>query len=316
MARLRYLVRCLAKQVDLTHFLCPNCGHTESGVVDRKYLVTQLRRCGRCSLLFRTPTDDPTTNQQFYEGEYAQGFTTELPSESALTSLIATNFAGTEKDYAYYIVVLRQLGLAKGARIFDFGCSWGYGSYQLMRAGYDVVSFEIDRVRGRFAQDKLEVRLVNDLNTLLSNASHVGQYDCFFAAHVLEHVPCPAAVFGYARKLLAPNGLFVSFTPNGSAAFRKKEPAAWSKLWGEVHPNFIDDVCLDVHFQDAPRAIGSSPVSAVVLPTEARLCVLDSLDRSELMFVARPSSPRFAANKSDQSHSAVSAAKLASSADR
>jgi SAM-dependent methyltransferase len=316
MGRLRYLVRCLAKQVDLTHFLCPNCGHTESGVVDRKYLVTQLRRCGRCSLLFRTPTDDPTRNQQFYEGEYAQGFTTELPSEATLTSLIATNFAGTEKDYAYYIDVLRQLRLAKGTRIFDFGCSWGYGSYQLMQAGYEVVSFEIDRKRGRFAQDKLDVRLVNDLDALLSNPSHVGRYDCFFSAHVLEHVPRPAAVFAYARKLLAPNGLFVSFTPNGSVEFRKKEPTAWSKLWGEVHPNFIDDVFLDVHFQDAPRAIGSSPVSAVVLPTEARLCVLDSLDRSELMFVARPSSPGFGANKGDQSHSVASAAKLASSADR
>jgi 2-polyprenyl-3-methyl-5-hydroxy-6-metoxy-1,4-benzoquinol methylase len=289
MGRLRYLVRCLAKQVDLTHFRCPNCGHSESSVVDRKYLVTQLRRCGRCSLLFRTPTDDPTKNQQFYEKEYAQGFTTELPSESALASLIATNFAGTEKDYAYYIEVLGQLGLAKGARIFDFGCSWGYGSYQLMRAGYDVVSFEVDRARRRFAREQLGVRSVDDMDALMTDPSHLGRYDCFFSAHVLEHVPRPAAVIAYARKLLAPNRLFVSFTPNGCAAFRKREPVAWSKLWGEVHPNFIDDVFLDAHFRDAPRAIGSSPVGAVALPSEAMLHVLDSLDRPELMFVARTS---------------------------
>jgi 2-polyprenyl-3-methyl-5-hydroxy-6-metoxy-1,4-benzoquinol methylase len=286
-ARLRYLARCLARQFNSARFGCPNCGHADSEILDRKYIVSQLRRCNRCKMMFRTPTDDPTKSQLFYEREYSQGFTTDLPSSSELQSLKSINFAGTEKDYTYYIQVLRGLGLNNGARVFDFGCSWGYGSYQFMVAGYDVASFEIDRARRDFARDKLGIRCVNDIDSLMSDQNHIGRYDCFFSAHVLEHVPRPKTVFSYARTLLAANGLFVSFTPNGSAAFRQKEPVAWSKLWGEVHPNFIDKTFLDAEFRHSPRTIGSSPVRSVTLPRNATMLFLDTLERSELMFAAR-----------------------------
>jgi SAM-dependent methyltransferase len=219
--------------------------------------------------------------------EYDQGFTTNLPTDSELLSLQASNFAGSKKDYTYYIEVLKQLGLGTDTRIFDFGCSWGYGSYQLVRAGYDVTSFEIDRTRARFAQDNLGVECIEDMDELMTDPDHIGRYDCFFSAHVLEHVARPARVFAYARKLVRAGGLFVSFTPNGGTAFRKKEPTAWGKLWGEVHPNFIDKEFLDVAFRDAPRAIASSPVTAVKLPNDTALQILDPLERSELMFIAR-----------------------------
>jgi 2-polyprenyl-3-methyl-5-hydroxy-6-metoxy-1,4-benzoquinol methylase len=288
MARFRYLARCLARQFNPPRFHCPNCGHSDSEIIDRKYFVSQLQRCNHCKLMFRAPTDNPAKNQQFYEREYSQGFTTDLPSDSELQSLKSINFTGTEKDYAHYIQVLRRLGLGNDARIFDFGCSWGYGSYQLMQAGYNVASFEIDRTRRRFARDRLGVRCVDDMDSLASDQNHIGRYDCFFSAHVLEHVHRPKTVFEYARKLLAANGLFVSFTPNGSAAFRQREPVAWSLAWGEVHPNFIDDVFLDLEFRHSPRTIGSSPVTVAALPTSATVLVLDSLERSELMFAALP----------------------------
>jgi 2-polyprenyl-3-methyl-5-hydroxy-6-metoxy-1,4-benzoquinol methylase len=287
-ARFRYLARCLARQFNPACFRCPNCGHADSKILDRKYVVSQLRRCNCCKLMFRTPNDDPAENKKFYEMEYAQGFTSNLPSDSELQSLKSINFARTEKDYSYYIGVLKQLGLGDGARIFDFGCSWGYGSYQLTKAGYNVTSFEVDRNRRRFAQDKLGLSCVDDMDSLVSDQDHISRYDCFFSAHVLEHVPRPKTVFEYARKLLAGHGLFVSFTPNGSAAFRQKEPVAWSKMWGEVHPNFIDDAFLDVEFRDSPRTIGSAPVRAVALPGDATMIFLDSLEGSELMFAALP----------------------------
>src|SRR5262249_9316491 len=149
MARFRYLARCLMRSFNPARFRCPNCGHANSEIIDCKYVVSQLRRCNHCKLMFRTPTDHPAKNQQFYEREYAQGFTTDVPSASELQSLKSNNFAETEKDYSYYVNVLKRLGLRNGARIFDFGCSWGYGSYQLMAAGYNVTSFEVDRTRRR-----------------------------------------------------------------------------------------------------------------------------------------------------------------------
>jgi len=231
-----------------------------------------------CKLLFRTPTDDPASNASFYEDKYAQGFTTEMPSDLTLEHLIATNFAGTEKDYAYYIGILLQLGLQEDARVFDYGCSWGYGSYQLGRAGFQVTSFEVAPSRRRFAREKLNVETIDDMQNVR------GHFDCFFSAHVLEHVPSPRLTFQYAMTLLKPGGLFVSFTPNGSKAHRVSP--GWSRLWGEVHPNFIDDVFLDEAFALAPRAFGASPVNPS-LPEDASPKRLNSLEGSELFFAAR-----------------------------
>jgi 2-polyprenyl-3-methyl-5-hydroxy-6-metoxy-1,4-benzoquinol methylase len=284
MTKLAYLRRSLAAQFKADRFRCPNCGGTHNSVVDRKYLVTQLRRCENCKMMFRTPTDDPAGNQSFYENDYTQGFTTELPSDSALTELKRSNFVGTEKCYSYYISVLTQLGLEQGARVFDYGCSWGYGSYQLAQAGFEVTSFEVAPSRRRYAHGKLGVSTVNDMDRVAADLAF--HFDCFFSAHVLEHVPSPAQSLNYAMQLLKPGGLFVSFTPNGSEGNRAVEPN-WSQHWGEVHPNFIDDTFLDSCFKFSPRAVGSSPVTDVSLPERPELKRLDKIDHGELFFAAR-----------------------------
>jgi hypothetical protein len=113
MSKLVYLQRSISRQFAKSRFLCPNCGGNKSDIIERKFLVTQLRRCADCKLMFRTPTDDPATNASFYESEYTQGFTTDMPSDAELARLKGSSFAGTEKDYAYYIDVLRQLGIWK-----------------------------------------------------------------------------------------------------------------------------------------------------------------------------------------------------------
>ena len=72
-----------------------------------------------------------------------------MPSEETLAGLLKNNFSD-EKYWAYYNDVLRRLGLQPVARIFDFGCSWGYGSSQMLKAGYSIVAFEIATTRRRF----------------------------------------------------------------------------------------------------------------------------------------------------------------------
>jgi 2-polyprenyl-3-methyl-5-hydroxy-6-metoxy-1,4-benzoquinol methylase len=247
-------------------------------------MITQLRRCSDCQLMFRTPNDDPALNSSFYESTYSQGFTTELPSDATLAHLKHTNFAGGEKDYSNYTSVLMQLGLQPGARIFDFGCSWGYGSYQFIKSGFQVTSFEVAPTRRRYAKEKLGVNVVDDMEGAASNLE--GQFDCFFSAHVLEHVPAPVQAFNQALRLVKENGLFVSFTPNGSVHCRSSSPD-WNKWWGEVHPNFIDEIFLDRSFRRSPRSVGSSPVSNASIPNDVELKLLDNLMGGELFFAAR-----------------------------
>ena len=207
-----------------------------------------------------------------------------MPGDDNLERLKESRFSGTEKDYSYYIGVLQDLGLPQGAAIFDYGCSWGYGSYQFGLAGFKVVSFEIAPTRRKYAAQKLDVRVVDDMET--AAATLQGTFDCFFSAHVLEHVPAPALVFKYALSLLRPGGLFVSFVPNGSMEYRAMA-VNWNKVWGEVHPNFLDDQFLDKAFRKSPRSIGSSPVSNASLPEDVTLRRVNSLNNVELFFAAR-----------------------------
>ncbi|MGA1983645.1 MAG: class I SAM-dependent methyltransferase [Acidobacteriaceae bacterium] len=210
---------------------CPACGSSESRIVRRKYGVTALRECENCALRFRTPKDDLGTAEAFYSDEvYKQGFTTDLPSDAELQTMLANRFAETEKDFGYRVEALVAAGLKPGARILDFGCSWGYGSWQMRQAGYNVFSYEIGRERARYAEEKLQCKMVSDLQTL------AGTVDCFFSSHVIEHLASPGIMFDAAESVLRPGGLFVCYCPNGAVEREKRDPDNYHHNWGKVHP--------------------------------------------------------------------------------
>jgi 2-polyprenyl-3-methyl-5-hydroxy-6-metoxy-1,4-benzoquinol methylase len=213
--------------------------------------VTALVECAHCKLLYRTPTDSTTYNQDFYQAEYTEGFTTECPDDEALESLKENGFAEETSGYSSYVEVLKHLGLAAGSRVFDFGCSWGYGSYRLSSAGYEVEAFEISEPRCAYAVEKLGINATCDM-------AMVGRdYDLFFSAHVLEHVPDLRSTLEFARTITKPGGLFVAFTPNGSQSYRKSNWPLFHKAWGLVHPNFLQDAFYKHVFKDNPYLIAS-----------------------------------------------------------
>jgi 2-polyprenyl-3-methyl-5-hydroxy-6-metoxy-1,4-benzoquinol methylase len=239
---------------------CPACGASDCQIVHRKYAVTALRQCRSCSLRFRTPKDNPETAETFYVNEvYKQGFTTDLPSEAELQVMLANRFSGTEKDFGERLEALAAAGLKPGARILDFGCSWGYGSWQMRQAGYDVFSYEIGRERARYAKEKLQCTMVSDLGTLDNTI------DCFFSSHVIEHLPNPRIMFDAAEKALRPGGLFVCYAPNGAVESERKNFAAYHHNWGKVHPLMMTPQFMKA---EASRrgfircAVFSSPVDA------------------------------------------------------
>lgn len=193
-------------------------------------------------------------NELFYQQEYEQGFTTEMPTDEALQEMLATRFENTPKDYSGYIRLLRALGLKPGDHILDFGCSWGYGTWQLSQAGFVVDGFEVSRSRCQYACDKLGVAAVDQLDQL------DGPFDCVFSAHVIEHVPNVLEMLTFARSKLRPGGLFVAFTPNGDEQNRNREPEAWQHLWGQVHPQLIDSDFCKKQLAGLPVLIASRPV--------------------------------------------------------
>jgi SAM-dependent methyltransferase len=287
LAKLAYLTRSIRKYPFSRYFICQNCHSPRSTVVESKYLVTSLRRCSSCGILFRTPTDLPEENLAFYNKKYKQGFTTDLPDKDRLSKYLESNFSGTEKDYSHYIDAINCLNIRPGERIFDFGCSWGYGSYQFLRAGFDVLSYEISVPRREYGIRNLGINATGDFEEAAHQ--HSGKFDCFFSAHVLEHVPSPSKIFSAAHNLLKPGGIFLAFFPNGADQHKKLNPQ-WSKLWGEVHPNVIDDYFLERQFSDWPRILGSTPLPQQFssdLFGNSKQSVKFSLDNAEMVFAAQ-----------------------------
>lgn len=268
---------------------CPNCGHDGFTNCDRKALVTELRDCTNCRLMYRFPTDPVEASLDFYQEDYEQGFTTDMPDDEALAALTGSRFAGHEKDYAPLIAMVADLCIGRGMRIFDFGCSWGFGSWQFAQAGYDVKSFEISRPRARYAREKLEVDLIDEV-AALEGATHLdGTCDLFFSNHVLEHVPSPSDAVATARRLLKPGGLFVAITPNGSLGYRDVAPKSWHRFWGKVHPNMLNDGFWAREFAAEPHFIGSLPPSRDKLAEWAAAPgqVRDSQEGDQLICVAK-----------------------------
>ena len=129
--KVRYLLRAVIHLALRQNLDCPNCHSRSSEVVDRKYLFTTLRRCPSCQLLHRIPRDSTGQGKTFYQAEYRQGFTTDMPEDEALQKLLVNKFRGGPRDYQPYLELLAKLGLNKGASLLEYGCSWGYGAWQL-----------------------------------------------------------------------------------------------------------------------------------------------------------------------------------------
>lgn len=229
-----YFAVSLLKALGRIGFICPSCGCKENEVVSRKFIVTSLRRCAGCRLLFRTPTSTEEEFDRFYQHKYESGFTTKLPTPEILETYLAKNFSGTPKDFNHYIRVMNALGVKPGSRLLDLGCSWGYGAWQFERAGYKVLGLELSQDRAKFAKEKLGVDVV-------CNSSEIkGSFDIIFSSHVLEHIPKLQPIIDFCDERLNRDGYFIAVTPNGSAAFRAKAPARWNRMWGFVHPLFLD----------------------------------------------------------------------------
>jgi SAM-dependent methyltransferase len=252
--------------------------------VARKALVTSLRECDNCGLRFRVPKDSSEAALRFYQAEYQQGFTTDCPSDEELQRLVSTGFRGNPNDYSFYIEVLHALGLRPGNRVLDFGCSWGYGSWQLRRAGFQVYSYEVSKPRAEYAAAKLGCHIISSLREIPEPV------DCFFSAHVIEHLPNPNIMWEAIGQVLAERGVVVCFTPNGESHLEQiYGTKQYHRLWGKVHPLLLTRKA----FEEMAARHGFVPDVFSARHSYRELAPLEKenrLDGSELLLVASRSS--------------------------
>jgi len=240
MASIGFLLRVLRQRLIGQERSCPYCRCANAILVGRKKIVLELQRCDACGLMYRWPKDTVRFNHRFYQWRYRQGMTTGMPDRESLEKCKKTMFRGTEQDFADKIAVLKSL--MPWGRVLDYGCSWGYGTLQLVAAGYDAFGFEISQPRAAFGRARLGVKIISSEIALDGFAQ---SFDAVFASHVLEHLPAPSAVFDRLAKLLKPNGLLLAFVPNCDGDEARRLGVNWGPMCCEKHPLALDPQFLE-----------------------------------------------------------------------
>ena len=231
-AKIRYVRRILHHRWHDQPRVCPYCGPSSIvKLVRRKKLIVEILQCQNCHLWFRWPADTPGEHDKYYQEEFA-GDSPQviLPGDPELRLLTSTNFSGSPLDIKSKVRILHFL--RPGGRVLDFGCSWGYGTYQLQQYGFDAVGFEISKPRSEYGRKMLGLKIINTFEEL--EKLPAGGFDVVFSNHVVEHLPNIAAVFMSLTRLLNQNGFVFHILPNFMG--KKARSGYWVKWIGEDHP--------------------------------------------------------------------------------
>lgn len=259
---------------------CPSCGSSNTRMLKRKAVVTSLHICEECCLMYRCPKSSYYEAELFYQTDYNEGVTTNCPNDQELRRLKHIFFRDTEKDYTNYIKILKAAKILPGQSLFDFGASWGYGSWQFMQAGYEVFSYEINVSRSNYAREKLGCNMLSDPKMTTAKV------DCFFSAHVIEHLPNPCLLWETANSVLKPDGKVVLLMPNGDPSReRVVGRKMYHQLWGQVHPLLFTSLSLS-NIANRFGFIGFSYSSPFNLEMISNYASENNLIGDELLFIA------------------------------
>ncbi len=285
-SKFRFAKRMIRHRLEKQPRSCPYCGPSSAvRLVRRKKFIMDILECGTCRLIFRWPVDTPQEHDVHYHDEFAvDAPQIALPGPEELRSLMQSNFAGSALDLNAKIRVLKAL--RETGRVLDFGCSWGYGTFQLRQHGYDAMGFEISKPRADYARKELSLVVIDSLDEL--NSLPASSFNIIFSNHVLEHIlPIGDALVSLTR-LLTKDGIAFHVLPNFTG--RSARTGMWLKWIGEDHP-----IAPTIEFFEGafPRAglqpqFGSSPFdeNTITSPPGASEKTL-AVDGDELLVVAR-----------------------------
>jgi SAM-dependent methyltransferase len=216
---------------------------------------------------------------EFYQEEYQQpGLTTDLPDDDHLEALLATGFEDSNKSFSRVVQILTALGLTPGARVLDYGASWGYGTYQLRAAGYRAEAFEISEPRAIFGR-----KLGIEIHTRLGDVP--GEFDAVYSSHVLEHVANARVSIVEQLARLRPGGYLIAHTPNGSVDRQTRDFASFHAHWGLVHPTLLTERFILSSFSAYPSYISTAAGMDAIRKWDRNATTRGPLEGDELIII-------------------------------
>jgi 2-polyprenyl-3-methyl-5-hydroxy-6-metoxy-1,4-benzoquinol methylase len=223
----------LKSLVTLQNRHCPYCFSKRTEYIGRNAPLSHVRRCHDCALMFRWPKQNAAFNSSFYQSRYSQkhrGRATNLPSLPDVEAMKTTNFFTTPLDSRHYVELATYLGCK---RVLDYGCAWGYATFQYLQAGFEAEGLEVSWPRAEFGRRHLGVHIFNGPNDVVNLHR---KYDLIFTSHVLEHLPSPTIALTFFEKIVAPSGWLLCAVPNCGGRDARKLGLKWGPFSSSIHP--------------------------------------------------------------------------------
>ncbi|MEH2215736.1 MAG: class I SAM-dependent methyltransferase [Nostoc sp.] len=286
MNKLAFFSQIVNKQLSGQSRYCPHCESERTILIQRKKILLELRQCQECFLMYRYPKDGVADNIDFYQSEYQEGMTTDMPDEVELKKLLELGFRGSQIDLSNNIQIVKQY--INHGSLLDYGCSWGYGVNQFNQAGYDAVGFEISKSRSEYGRKHLSVKILDELLDLEQFQPH--SFDIIHTSHVLEHLPELTQAFSLFQKLIKPTGYLIIFVPNAGGQSARNLGVGWGPMIGEKHT-----LALDARFfaNNLPKygfipVFNSPPYDNTPVAYESEEQASMAFPGDELLVIARP----------------------------
>lgn len=212
---------------------CPYCASDETVRFGSNSPLSHIRRCNKCFLIYRWPKQDTSFNRTFYQKAYSKlhrSTATDLPNPSDIENNLMSVLREGNRDFSHYIHLMKELNLHS---VLDYGCSWGYGTYQFQEAGMNAYGYEISTPRMEFGTKNLNVRLFDNLKTI---KSEISEFDVVFCSHVIEHFPDPRLALDDFSMLVKNNGWLMIAVPNCGGILATELKEKWGPFSSSIHP--------------------------------------------------------------------------------
>jgi 2-polyprenyl-3-methyl-5-hydroxy-6-metoxy-1,4-benzoquinol methylase len=174
-----------------------------------------------------------------------------------------------------YAAVLRRL--TPGSVTLEVGCSTGYFSEYLKRAGHEVLGMEADPESAQAARAKSLDVIVANVEDPQALASIEGTFDAVLFMDVLEHLADPETALRRVRRVLRPGGRLLVTGPNVAywAVRRNLLRGHWNYeetgVLDRTHLRFFTAVTWRALLEAAGYEVLALEPAEVMIPLESRL---------------------------------------------
>ncbi|NOQ21536.1 MAG: methyltransferase domain-containing protein [Candidatus Aegiribacteria sp.] len=163
-------------------------------------------RCSECGLVYLSERPVEKALTDMYSRAYYEdgdvGYRGYLQTFEKYHDTFMKIFSGRHRDLLHH---------ARGRRLLEVGCAYGFLLDYLDRRGWDVQGVEISPLSSEYARDILGLDVYTGSVESADLEEH--SYDVILLLDVLEHLHRPSDILRRIRKLLSPDGILVVQCP-------------------------------------------------------------------------------------------------------